>query len=131
MHNIYKLKDMLVEELNEIGEKGELSAGTLDTVDKLAHSIKNLCKVIDECEDGYSSRGGMRGGSYEGSYEGSYARGRRYGRRGGANQYGSYAGGYSRAGEDMVSRIQGLMDEAPNDSIRQELQRLMTKVQNA
>ena len=130
MHNIYKLKDMLVEELNEIGEKGELSAGTLDTVDKLAHSIKNLCKVIDECEDGYSSRGGMRGGSYEGSYEGSYARNRRYGRRG-ANQYGSYAGGYSRAGEDMASRIQELMEEAPNDSIRQELQRLMTKVQNA
>lgn len=126
MHNIYKLKDMLIEELNEIGEKGEMSAGTLETVDKLAHSIKNLCKVIDECDEEYSSRGGMYGGSYEGSHEGSYARGRGGRRR--ANQYGSYARGYSRAGEDMISRIQELMDEAPNDSIRQDLQRLADKM---
>ena len=50
MHDLYKLKDMLVEELKEFGKKGELSTGSLDTIDTLAHATKNLEKVI-ECEE--------------------------------------------------------------------------------
>ena len=48
MRELYDLKDMLIKELKEYGSKGELSGGTLDIVDKLAHATKNLCKVIDE-----------------------------------------------------------------------------------
>ena len=128
MHALYELKDMLYDELKEIGEKGELTAGTLDTVDKLAHATKNICKVIDWCEEEkYSSRydDGMsmaRGGSY--------ARGGRGGNRGGrrgANQYGGY--GYSRTG-DMADRLEEMRREAPDESTRQEMQRLVSRMRN-
>ena len=57
MHTYYDAKDMLHDELAEIVKKGELSAGTLDTVDKLLHSIKNADKIImyeEYANDGYS-----------------------------------------------------------------------------
>lgn len=69
MHELYDLKDMLCKELKEYGTKGELTAGSLDVVDKLTHTIKNLDKIIDH-EDEYSGRSypdGM-GGSYRGRY---------------------------------------------------------------
>ena len=56
MHELYELKDMLMKELEEYGSKGELSAGTLDIVDKLTHTIKNLCKIIDEYDEGRIAR---------------------------------------------------------------------------
>lgn len=46
MEALYKLKDMLCEELEEYGRKGELSAGSLDIVDKLSHALKSLTTVI-------------------------------------------------------------------------------------
>ena len=46
MHTYYDVKDMLKKELDEIVMKGELSAGGLDTIDKLLNSIKNSCKII-------------------------------------------------------------------------------------
>lgn len=90
MHELYELKDRLCDELKEYGTK-ELSAGSLDTVDKLAHAIKNLDKIIESYEDeGYSGeyRDGM-----------SYARGRgRYAKR---DSMGRYSSRYSRDGEMM------------------------------
>ena len=47
MHAIYDLKETLCKELEEYGSRGELTAGTLDVVDKLAHTIKNLDKIIE------------------------------------------------------------------------------------
>lgn len=140
MHAIYDLKEMLCKELEEYGKKGELSAGTLEIVDKLAHTIKNLDKIIEAYEEEeYSSRGGSyeggsynnggmysRGGSY--GYGGSYARGRgRNARRDSMGRY-SREGGYSRAGE-MVDQLRMLMEEAPDDRTRQEIQRLVTKME--
>ena len=42
MHKMEELKEMLCEELDKITKKGELSAGSLDVVDKLTHSIKSI-----------------------------------------------------------------------------------------
>ena len=63
MHDIYQLKEMLMDELKEFWKKGELTAGSLETVDKLSHSIKNLCKIIEDMEmDGeYSTTGDVGG----------------------------------------------------------------------
>ncbi len=134
MHALYELKDMLCKELEEIGEKGELTAGTLETVEKLSSSVKNLCKIIDYCEDEeYSGdmMGGMggsyaRGGNRAGGGRGS--RGSRGGRTG-ANQYGSYARGYSRDG-DMISKLEDLMGEARDDKTRREIERLVEKMRS-
>lgn len=130
MHEIYELKDMLMKELKEYGMKGEMTAGSLDVVDKLAHTIKNLDKIIETYEEEeYSSRG-----SYEGSYRGgnnrnrsyrggSYARRREQGR----DNMGRFEG-YSRDG-DMVERLRDLMNDAPDERTRQEFQRLVTRME--
>ena len=139
MHAVYDLKEMLCKELEDYGKKGELSAGTLDIVDKLAHTIKNLDKIIEVYEeDEYSNAMGMsnRGGrsyrnSYndyvDGSYERSYARSRgSNARRDSRGHYSSE--GYSRAGE-MVDKLRDLMSDAPDEHTRQEIQRLVTRME--
>lgn len=151
MHELYELKDKLLQELEEYGSK-ELSAGTLDVVDKLSHAVKNLCKIIEmkEDEEEYSgdmmgnrmmggtsyarggNRGGSRGGSYRGSYEGrggSYARGRgSNARRDSMGRYSSDRG-YSRDGMEMADQLRDLMEDAPDEAIRKDIERLLRKVE--
>lgn len=127
MHELYELKEMLCKELKEYGEKGEMTAGTLDVVDKLAHTVKNLDKII-EAYEGEGSSGyypyayddGMNrdGRSYNGSYRGrSYARRR------------DSMGRYSRDG--LADKMRELMSDAPDDRTRQEIKRLIEKLENA
>lgn len=129
MHEIYELKEMLLKELEEYGKKGDLSAGSLEIVDKLAHSVKNLCKVIEDMEESdYSSYGGgmpYHGNSYD--RDRSYARGRgRNARRDSMGRYSSE--GYSRTG-DLAEQVRELMRDAPDEHIRHEMDRLATKLQ--
>ena len=122
MHELYELRDMLCKELKEYGKKGDLSAGTLDIVDKLCHAIKNLDKIIEVDEEGYS--GAYYGG---GSYEDRGYRGRSYARR--RDSMGRYSSeGYSRKGE-IVDRLRGLMNDAPDDRTRQEIHNLVSKME--
>lgn len=142
MHEMYKLKDMLCEELEKITKKGELSAGSLDAVDKLTHSIKSIDTII--AMDEYSENDGM-------SYEGSYARGRG-GNRGGGNRgnsnarsqrrdsmgrysrnnsyRGSYGGGYSREEEmdNLKMELQGLLEEAESEEERKMIRKWIKQV---
>lgn len=75
MHTYHRVKDMLHEELERIANKGELTAGSLDTVDKLTHSIKSIDTIIamEDYDSGYSDRGmsyaRRRGSSYDPGYE--------------------------------------------------------------
>ena len=92
----YDAKDMLKRELQDIVKKGELSAGSLETVDKLLSSIVHACKIImyeEYAEDGYSYADVDRDMS-----EYSYARGDGRGRGSQANRdsMGRYSseGGY-------------------------------------
>lgn len=126
MHKIYELKDMLCEELEEYGSKDKLDVGGLEIVDKLAHTIKNLDKIIKSYEEEeYSQRG-----SYEGmdSARGSYARGdrRSYGRS--MRDRGSYRG-YSRD-HGMVMELRDLMEDAPDEKTRMEFQKFINKIEN-
>ena len=107
MHELTKLKEMLCDELKEYGDKGELTAGSLDVVDKLAHAVKNLDKIIEE--DGYSGR-------YMPYY---YDSGRSYARR-------DSMGRYSRAG--MADRLRDLMNDAPDERAREEIRKLADKM---
>ena len=135
MKSYEKIKEMLCEELEAIAKKGELTAGSLDTVDKLTHAIKSLETIMamnEYSEDGYSNRG-----SYDGNVNSnSYAR--RYTREGG-NSYARYGnvrrdsmGRYSRdeANDEIISRLHEVMEEAQNEQTKQEIRKLINKMEN-
>ena len=142
MQDLYALKEMLCKELKNYGKKGELTAGSLEVIDKLAHALKNLNKVIEE--EQYSGR--SYDGSYRGSYayengsmsdggsyarsmdDGSYARGRGSGAR--RDSMGRYASaGYSRH-NDMVMELRELMQDAPDERTRMELEKFINKMES-
>lgn len=140
-----KLRGMLCDELDEITKKGELSAGSLDTIDKLTHSIKSIDSILmygEYSEDGYED-----GRSYGGN---SYARGRgRNARRDSMGRYSSDGryndGGYSErrgysrdnrggmysmdeAKENITEKLHEMLDEAPNEKIRNAIHRLINQI---
>ena len=118
MHELEELKKQLCRELEEYGAKGELTAGSLDVVDKLAHAIKNIDKILEKY-DGYSSRG---------NYNGSYNDGMSYARR--RDSMGRYSSAdYSRAAEDMTRQLRDLMEQAPNEMTRKELEKLVERME--
>ena len=127
MEELYKLKDLLCDELEEYGRKGELSAGSLEIIDKLSHALKSITTVIamKEADDEY------RGTYPKYSYRRSYARNQkrdsmgRYRRRGYSRE-----DGYSGAVDDMVDKLHDLMSDAPNEEIKSEIKRLVSKVEN-
>lgn len=139
MHKIYDLKEMLCEELEEYGSKDNLDVGGLEIVDKLAHAIKNIDKIIEAYEESeYSSEGsyargrggngGQGGRSNRGSYR-SYARGRgRNARRDSMGRY-SREDGYSMDGEEIVEEIRGLIQSAPDEYTRKELEKLTHRLE--
>lgn len=139
MHELYELKETLCDELKEYSRKGKMSAGDLEVVDKLTHTIKNLDKIIEAYEESNYSEERRRGGSYRGSYEGgsyrnayddgrnyriegSYARGR------GRNARRDSMGRYSSA--DMMAELHELMEEAPDDRTRMEFERFIKKMES-
>lgn len=110
MHKLHELKEMLCEELEEYGSKDKLDVGGLDIVDKLAHAIKNIDKIIESYDGEYS--GDM------GSYRRSYARRR--------DRMGRYSGmGYSR---EFRADLESLMEDAPNDQVKRKIRELMQEV---
>lgn len=141
MHALYDLKEMLCKELEDLGQKGEMSPGVLDAADKLAHTIKNLMKIIEDYEDSeYSGADGMTAGRamMNGT---SYARGRgRNARRDSMGRYSSRDGrGYSREGgysradarEDLVDRLESMMEEAPGEKERSAIRRAISQIEKA
>lgn len=115
MDKMTELYDILCDELEKITAKGELTAGSLDAVDK----IVDIMKDIEEM--GYSGDENMMGRSYRGSY------------RDGRSYRGSYAqrrdsrGRYSR--HDIVEQLEDIADSAPNEKSRKEIERLITKME--
>lgn len=131
MHEIYELKERLCDELKEYGKKGDLDVGTLDVVDKLSRTVKNLGKIIDKYEESnYSYENGM---PYTDGM--SYARnGRRSGRNSSARRrdsMGRYSrrGGYSMDNKEMIEELRDLMNDAPDDRTRQEFQSFIDKME--
>ena len=125
---MYDLRDMLCKELDEISRKGELGAGDLDIVHKLASTIKNLDKIEMMEDDGYSRDGDYlrdgdysRGGDWRADMRGTYGRGSSYARRG--THY--VRGHYSRADsmEHLREQINDMMRETDDDRVKEALRR--------
>lgn len=117
MHKLETLKDMLCRELEEYGDRDNLDIGGLEVVDKLAHAIKNIDKIIEADDEKYSGRGRMDDGRsyYDRSYDDRSYRGR--------NRKRDAMGRYSSAEDDL----RRLMDNAPDEQTRKELERMMQR----
>lgn len=133
MKKLYELKEKLMRELEELSMQDTMNMSTLDTIDKLSHTIKNLCKIIEDAEGGSYSRAYSRGYSQMDYPEASYGmmpysyddRGR--GTQAQRDSMGRYSSrGYSRNG--MADNIRSLMAEAPDERTRQDLQRIMDRM---
>lgn len=140
MSNIKDLHDlcMTISEAVEDANKrirssgGKLSAGDVDYIDKLTHTLKSLKAVIKmESEDEEYS--GDYPYSMEGSNRGSYARGRgSSARRDSMGRYsrdGYSRDGYSRGG-DMVEELRELMKDATDERTRREFQQFISKIES-
>ena len=104
MKELHELKERLIDELKDYGRK-DMTSSNLDVIDKLTHTVKNLCKIIEE--EGYS-------GYYPHVYsDGSYRTHDSMGR-------------YSRAG--LSDKLRELMTEAPDEHTKMEIKRLIDKM---
>lgn len=125
MESLYRLKDLLCDQVDEIVAKNDITPTELDRVYKVVDVIKDICTIDamenaaeDEWDEessyaggggysgrrGGSSRAGRSGrGSYEGGYSGRRGRYSRAGRsyRGGSYEGGGYSGRMSYDDEDM------------------------------
>ena len=143
MKGLYEIKDMLCYELEEIANKGELTAGTLDTVHKLTDTIKNIDKIemLEEYEDEYSAdddyayarNGRGRGRNAKRDSMGRYSRDG-YSREGGYNMgRGNYGGMmYSRddGREHLMHDIREMMADAKDEKQREAYHRAMKELEN-
>ena len=120
MQKMEELRDMLCEELDKITKKGELSAGSLDVIDKLTHSIKSIDTIMAMEEAGYSNDGGY-----------SYARGRRGSVR--RDSMGRYSRDYMYNGgsnDDGYSSARGMRGNYSRDDAMDELKDHLHQIKN-
>lgn len=129
MHELYELKEKLCEELEKYSKK-ELTASSLEYIDKLAHAAKNvekLCESAEEYSMGNSSYARARGGR---GGRGGYSR--EYSRDGGmsyeSGRYSRDGGSYAMA-DSMISELRELRQNAPDERTRMEFDRFIKKME--
>lgn len=125
MHELYELKDKLCKELEKYAGK-EITVSSLEYVDKLAHAIKNIDKILETSDSEYSGRMyPMPYYSRDGHmmHDGmSYARGRT------GNVRRDAMGRYSSASA-MVDELRELREDAPDERTRMEFDRFIKKME--
>ena len=121
-----ELYEMLCDELDKIASKGELTAGSLDTIDKLTHSIKSLATIMAMEDSGYSNEGGYN--SYPSGN--SYARNGRGGNRGGYSRARGYTRRYSMDGgkEHIMEQLEDIMEDAPGAKTRKAIEKAIMQL---
>ena len=134
-------KMMLCKEMEEILDKGKMTAGDLENLHKLSDTYKNLLKIemLDEEDDGYSERGRRRDsmGRYSREDGMGYSRGdhRGWEAQGSYDSGSSYNyghGNYSRDdGKDRMMHTFGELMEGANTEQRRIIQRAMDELRKA
>ena len=130
---MHKLYESVCEELKALEKKatnGDLSMSEIQLGDTLAHFGKNLKKMMEDEDEEYSGAMYPDGrGSYRYDNGGmSMARGRgRNARRDSMGRYSSE--GYSRATDETLTRMHEMMRNAPDEQTRQEVQRMINRLE--
>lgn len=130
MHKLYEWACNELEELENKAEKG-LSAADVEYADKLTELKKNILKIEMLEDEGYPAEYRDDMGSYAsghtrrmGSYRGGSYAGRRSSRR-------DSMGRYSRDTDDIIGQLEDMMMSAPNEHVKKEIEKLITKMENA
>lgn len=126
---MHKLIEYICDELEELERKaekdGKLSMQEIQYMDTLAHAKKNLLKGEEMMDgEGYS----MDGYAYARDgrmYSGARGDGRRNARR---DSMGRYSRNRYSMDSDFRSELEDLMHDAPNEQVRQKLQRIMSEM---
>ena len=129
MQYMYDIRDMLCRELSDISKKGELTAGSLDTVDKITHAIKSIDAILkmDNYSEDYSRDDGSRSSYRRGN--GNYSRNSYARRRDSQGRYSSDR--YSQdARDDMIAELHDLMSDAPDEKTKSEFHKFISKLDN-
>lgn len=142
---MHKLIEYICDELEKVeqqAETGKLSMSDLEYADKLAHLKKNLLRADELMDKGYSGEVRRYPFSYRGGYDDgsrTYDGGRSYDSRGRGSQAnrdsrGRYSSRYIRDDysmntDEIVHDLRSLINMAPDERMRQELQRITTKVE--
>lgn len=144
MKEFDRIKDMVYDELDEIGGQGQLSKESVCIIGELVDILKDIGTVemfeegFDVPENEYSLASEYHNGAYSqrrGSRGGSYNDGNSY-RSNGKMYYGSgysrRSRGYSREDgkEHMIQKLEDLMNEAVNEQDRQSIQNLIHQMSN-
>ena len=126
MHKLYELKDKLMHELEAYADNGKYSKEDVEAIKYMASAVDHLCNIMEGADE-YSNAMGRsyaRGGNRR-----SYAQRRdamgRYSRDG---RMMNTATGYSMAG-DMAEELKELMQDAPDSKTRQEIQRIVSRLE--
>lgn len=132
-----KLMEYICDELENIerkSEKGKLSMAEVEYADKLAHLKKNLLRSEEIIDAGYSGDAGRDWSNVYPMDRGtSFARGR--GSQANRDSRGRYASdeysryGYARDSRDMVEELREMMRSAPDERMRNEIQKTITRME--
>lgn len=135
MHKLYELKDKLIQELEDYSENGKYSKEDVEAIKYMASAVDHICNIMERAdEDEYSMA--MEDGMMSGNY--AYARGdnrgnrsymgRSYARGRGRNARRDSMGRYSRAADDFKMELQEIMQDAPNEQVKMEIQHVINRM---
>ncbi len=136
MEKLYGLKDALMDGLDQFDtvKQGRLKMGELEALNLLTDTVKNVDKICMLEEDG----GYSRAGEWEADIRGNYGHGNSYRTRDSRGRYSrdgemSYRRGYSRDGgkDKMMEHLEKAMDSATTDREREDIRRMMDKLEKA
>ena len=126
LEELKQIKHGLIKDLIEYGKKD----GKLAEVDTLAHAIKNMCKIIEDCEmemdGGYSMMPNYSMMNSPSQYSWNYGYSNSRGR--GMNAARDSMGRYS-SHSDLTGELYSVMQNATNDMERQEIQNLINRLE--
>lgn len=127
MHKLYELKKKLMNELEDYSENSKFSKEDVEAIKYTASAIDHICNILETADDEEYSM--AMGSDYDGSYMRGNNPGMNYARGRGRNARRDSMGRYSRAGEDLAAQLRDMMQDAPDERIRSEIERLANKVE--
>lgn len=131
-----ELKKKVCKELEEIKSTGKMGMAEIEIIDKLTHTIKNLDKIIEDEEGGYSQAGYSQGRYSRRANDGSYGGESYAGRRGSHYVRGHYSMGdgrysYADGMDAIIDQMEDMIDDpATSPDVKASMRKAMNLLQH-